>query len=90
MWSASSLCLHYMHTTTARGPGFFAQAPVSFARTIVAACAYARKRERKRERDRPQNKYTVKRTPIMFSSPHTDAITAKRVEKEEKNCPERV
>ncbi|KYQ55040.1 hypothetical protein ALC60_06043 [Trachymyrmex zeteki] len=51
MWSASPLCLHYMHATTARGPGFFAQAPVSFARTIVAACAYAALREKERERE---------------------------------------
>jgi len=52
MWSASPLCLHYMHTTTVRGPDFFAQAPVSFARTIVAACAYAVLKERERERER--------------------------------------
>ena len=52
MWSASPLCLHYMHTTTVRGPDFFAQAPVSFARTIVAACAYAALKERERERER--------------------------------------
>lgn len=85
MWPASPLCLHYMHATLAV-LAFFARAPVSFARTIVAACAYAAEKER----DSPQNKYPVKRTPIMFSFPHTDAITAKRTEKEEKNRPERV
>ncbi|KYN50214.1 hypothetical protein ALC62_03868 [Cyphomyrmex costatus] len=63
MWSASPLCLHYMHTTTARGPGFFAQAPVSFARTIVAACAYAVLKERKRKKERRKRDKEKERPP---------------------------